>query len=129
MNKLVQLESFLWMPTFKKMNHLFQLYNKKKMRPLLSDILGLIGAFFLIIRLLPLIREQLTDPSKINLTFILLEFIACIFLGSSAFLINSIPFIIANILSFINLSIILYVQTRLRIKATDDSAEVNTEKV
>ncbi len=99
------------------------------MRPLLSDILGLIGAFFLIIRLLPLIREQLTDPSKINLTFILLEFIACIFLGSSAFLINSIPFIIANILSFINLSIILYVQTRLRIKATDDSAEVNTEKV
>lgn len=99
------------------------------MRPLLSDILGLIGAFFLIIRLLPLIREQLTEPSKINLTFILLEFIACIFLGSSAFLINSIPFIIANILSFINLSIILYVQTRLRIKATDDSAEVNTEKV
>ena len=98
------------------------------MRPLLSDILGLIGAFFLIIRLLPLIREQLTEPSKINLTFILLEFIACIFLGISAFLINSIPFIIANILSFINLSIILYVQTRLRIKA-DDDAEVNTEKV
>jgi len=127
MNKLVQLESFLWMPTFKKMNHLFQL-RKKKMRLLLSDILGLIGAFFLIIRLLPLIREQLTEPSKINLTFILLEFIACIFLGISAFLINSIPFIIANILSFINLSIILYVQTRLRIKA-DDDAEVNTEKV
>ena len=99
------------------------------MRPLLSDILGLIGAFFLIIRLLPLIREQLTEPSKINLTFILLEFIACIFLGISAFLINSIPFIIANILSFINLSIILYVQTRLRIKADDDDAEVNTEKV
>jgi len=99
------------------------------MRLLLSDILGLIGAFFLIIRLLPLIREQLTEPSKINLTFILLEFIACIFLGISAFLINSIPFIIANILSFINLSIILYVQTRLRIKADDDDAEVNTEKV
>ena len=99
------------------------------MRLLLSDILGLIGAFFLIIRLLPLIREQLTEPSKINLTFILLEFIACIFLGISAFLINSIPFIIANILSFINLSIILYVQTRLRIKAVDDDAEVNTEKV
>tara|TARA_B100001769_G_scaffold274197_1_gene272079 strand:- start:248 stop:550 length:303 start_codon:yes stop_codon:yes gene_type:complete len=81
----------------------------------ISDIIGLIGTFFLIIRLLPLIRDQIIEPSKINLTFILLEFIACIFLGTSAFLINSIPFIVANILSFINLSIIIYIQIKLRI--------------
>ena len=43
-----------------------------------------------------------------------MEFIACVFLGSSAILIRSTPFIIANILSFINLMIIVSVQIRIR---------------
>uniref|UniRef100_A0A6C0AHA8 PQ-loop repeat-containing protein n=1 Tax=viral metagenome TaxID=1070528 RepID=A0A6C0AHA8_9ZZZZ len=93
----------------------------------ISDIIGLIGTFFLIIRLLPLIRDQIIEPSKINLTFILLEFIACIFLGTSAFLINSIPFIVANILSFINLSIIIYIQIKLRISNENKENNENNE--
>lgn len=93
----------------------------------ISDIIGLIGTFFLIIRLLPLIRDQIIEPSKINLTFILLEFIACIFLGTAAFLINSIPFIVANILSFINLSIIIYIQIKLRISNENNENNENND--
>ena len=93
----------------------------------ISDIIGLIGTFFLIIRLLPLIRDQIIEPSKINLTFILLEFIACIFLGASAFLINSIPFIVANVLSFINLSIIIYIQIKIKIFNEKNKNDENDE--
>jgi uncharacterized protein with PQ loop repeat len=84
------------------------------MKLILSDVLGYIGAFFLIMRLTPIIYDQLNKPSKINLYFLGMEFIACVFLGSSAILIRSTPFIIANILSFINLMIIVSVQIRIR---------------
>tara|TARA_B100001769_G_C22080146_1_gene581953 strand:- start:76 stop:420 length:345 start_codon:yes stop_codon:yes gene_type:complete len=84
------------------------------MKPVLSDILGYIGAFFLIIRLTPIIHEQLNEPSKLNLYFLGMEFMACMFLGASAILIRSTPFIIANILSFVNLMIIISVQIRIR---------------
>lgn len=79
-----------------------------------SDIFGMIGAFFLIIRLLPLLKEQIYDPSELNITFLIIEYLACIFLGISAILINSMSFIIANSICFINLSILLIIQFKIR---------------
>jgi len=96
------------------------------MNIILSDILGYIGAFFLIIRLTPIIREQLNEPSKINLYFLGMEFAACMFLGSSAFLIQSVPFIVANILSFMNLMIIIYVQIRIRCLKNGDDGDLES---
>jgi len=79
-----------------------------------SDIFGIIGAFFLIIRLLPLLKEQIYDPSELNIIFLIIEYLACIFLGISAILINSMSFIIANSICFINLSILLMIQFKIR---------------
>jgi len=79
-----------------------------------SDIFGFIGAFFLIIRLIPLLREQIYEPSELNISFLTIEYLACIFLGISAILIKSIPFIIANTICFINLSILLLIQFKIR---------------
>jgi len=92
---------------------------------ILSDIFGFIGAFFLILRLTPLIYEQIKTPSILNLQFLLIEVIACIFLGISSVLIFSIPFIIANVLSFINLMFILSVQFKIRYFSVDDDEKVS----
>lgn len=73
-----------------------------------SDIVGLIGAFILSIRFFPIIYQQYKNPLKeVNYLFCLLELGACIFLGISAFSINSIPFIVCNILSFTNVIVLL----------------------
>jgi len=85
-----------------------------------AEILGFIGTFFLIIRLFPLIFEQIKNPHKINLSFLIIELFACVFLGTSAVLYWALPFIIANILSFINLSIILSIQFRIRMCSNKD---------
>jgi len=82
---------------------------------LLADVFGFCGAFFLVIRLLPLLREQFKETIKIEINFLILEFFACLFLGTSAFLIKSVPFIVANCICFVNLSLIIYLQLKLRI--------------
>ncbi len=81
---------------------------------LLSDFLGFCGAFFLIVRLIPLLREQFVKIVRIEFNFLILELTACLFLGASAVLIKSLPFIIANCICFVNLSIIISLQIRLR---------------
>jgi uncharacterized protein with PQ loop repeat len=88
--------------------------NYKFIRMTTAEITGFIGTFFLIVRLFPLIYEQIRTPYKINMSFLLIEVFACLFLGVSAVLYNALPFVIANILSFINLMIILSIQFRLR---------------
>ena len=92
-----------------------------------AEILGFIGTFFLIIRLFPLIFEQIKNPHKINLSFLIIELFACVFLGTSAVLYNALPFIVANILSFINLTIILYIQFRIRMCSNEDENEIENE--
>lgn len=93
-----------------------------------SDIFGFIGAFFLIIRLLPLLKEQLNKPSKLNIPFLIIEYFACIFLGVSAILLKSISFIIANSVCFLNLSVLLLIQFKLRTKQFADTPTTNSEK-
>ena len=84
-----------------------------------SDIVGLIGAFILSIRFFPIIYEQYKNPLKeINYLFCLLELAACIFLGISAFSINSIPFIVCNILSFTNVVILLLINLYGKFKSS-----------
>ena len=67
----------------------------------LHDIIGYIGAGFLFSRFLPVIYQQLYNPTKINYIFLSLEALSCIFLGSAAIMIRSYPFIISNAFSFI----------------------------
>jgi len=93
-----------------------------------SDIFGFAGALCLIIRLLPLLKEQIYKPSKLNITFLIIEYLACIFLGISAILINSISFIIANTICFINLSILLIIQFRIRNTQINESSDDLSQK-
>ena len=82
-----------------------------------SDILGYIGAFLLSCRFVPLVIDQFKENStKINLLFLFMEFFACVFLGGSAILINSYPFIICNGASLICSGVILTKQIFLRLK-------------
>jgi len=97
---------------------------------LLSDLFGFCGAFFLIVRLLPLLREQFVKTVKIEFNFLILELTACLFLGTSAVLIKSLPFIIANCICFVNLSIIISLQIRLRMSSEFyvDEQDINDPK-
>ena len=90
---------------------------------LLGDVFGFCGAFFLVIRLLPLLWEQFKKTIKIELNFLILEFFACLFLGTSAVLIKSLPFIVANCICFVNLSLIIFLQIKLRINTNFDVDE------
>ncbi|AII17043.1 hypothetical protein JO84_gp096 [Aureococcus anophagefferens virus] len=90
----------------------------------IAEITGYVGTFFLITRLFPLIYEQLKSPKKINISFLIIEFFACIFLGISAIFYNATPFIVANILSFINLSIILSIQFKIRCQISEEDDEI-----
>ena len=84
---------------------------------IISDILGYIGALLLSCRFVPLVIDQFKgNNEKINLIFLFMEFFACVFLGSSAILINSYPFIICNGASLICSVIVLTKQIILRLK-------------
>tara|TARA_B100000925_G_C21638724_1_gene316236 strand:- start:127 stop:390 length:264 start_codon:yes stop_codon:yes gene_type:complete len=84
---------------------------------IISDILGYTGAFLLSCRFVPLVIDQFKENNeKINLIFLFMEFFACVFLGSSAILINSYPFIICNGVSLLCSGIVITKQIILRLK-------------
>ena len=74
------------------------------------DIIGLIGAFLLSIKFIPMVYQQYNDnKNEINFIFCIFEIGACIFLGISAIGIGSIPFIICNTISLLNIFILLFI--------------------
>ena len=79
-----------------------------------ANVFGFFGAFLLIVRLLPLIREQLQEPKKIDLSFLVIELLACFCLGTTAVLIRSHVFIAANCVCFVNLTFLISIQIKLR---------------
>ena len=88
-----------------------------------GNIVGYIGAGLLTIRLYPIIYEQINNPKEINLKYLGIEFLATIFLGTSAFLLKAIPFIIANSLTFVNVTIIIICQLKIKYKTKIDQLE------
>ena len=95
----------------------------------ISDYIGFIGTFFLVVRLTPILFEQFTDPQEINAYFIMCEFLACVFLGTSAILINSLPFILANTLNMLNLLVIIFIQIKLRRNVTENTEEFSNTSI
>ena len=89
----------------------------------ISDYIGFIGTFFLVVRLMPILHEQIHEPKEINAYFIMCEFLACVFLGTSAILIQSLPFILANTLNMLNLLIIIFIQIKLRRNISENTEE------
>lgn len=73
----------------------------------MTQIVGYIGALFLICRLLPILHEQINNTRTVNVYFVFLEAGASICLGASAILLNAYPFIIANIFSFLAAAFII----------------------
>lgn len=71
---------------------------------------GYVGMSFLIIRLVPITYEQFTNKdSEINMPFLLLEAAASLFLGISAIMYEVYPFIIANLVSFLNVIVLIFI--------------------
>tara|TARA_B110000914_G_scaffold221694_1_gene233918 strand:+ start:98 stop:361 length:264 start_codon:yes stop_codon:yes gene_type:complete len=75
-----------------------------------SSIFGYIGLCFLIIKLVPIIYEQIKENKNVNLCFVLSELCASIFLGISSILIKSYPFMLVNAFTFISVIIILIIK-------------------
>jgi uncharacterized protein with PQ loop repeat len=80
---------------------------------MISNIIGYIGAFFLACRYAPVMLLILRGKANnINLKFLGLEVLASGFLGASAIIIGSFPFIICNAISGLCALIIMVVQVR-----------------
>jgi uncharacterized protein with PQ loop repeat len=80
-----------------------------------SLVTGYIGAGFLFIRFLPVLAEQIQEPKKLNKYFLISELVASIFLGTSAILQKSIPFILANCTSLFYIIVIIVIQVKLHL--------------
>jgi uncharacterized protein with PQ loop repeat len=78
-----------------------------------SLITGYIGAGFLFTRFLPVLVEQIQSPKKLNKYFLILEFAASTFLGTSAIMRKSTPFILANGTSLLFTIVIAIMQIKL----------------
>lgn len=59
-------------------------------------MLGYIGAFFLMCRLIPVVYDVFTTDTQINVYFLILEGLACLFLGLKSIELQAYPFILAN---------------------------------
>ena len=77
-----------------------------------SDVAGYLGAFIMICRLIPLLRDQLKNKRPVNSRFIFMELVGSVCLGVSAFLISAYPFIVLNIFGIGATSFILIMQSR-----------------
>tara|TARA_Y100000389_G_scaffold103140_1_gene100046 strand:+ start:13236 stop:13532 length:297 start_codon:yes stop_codon:yes gene_type:complete len=95
--------------------------NKKN----IGYIFGFIGAFLLIIRLYPILYEQLTSKKRLNLKYLTIELLATLFLGTSAFMLNALPFLIANSITFLNVIILMFCQLKLINDDDINSVECN----
>lgn len=87
-------------------------------------MLGYIGAFFLICRLLPVVYEAYATDKQINLYFLSLEGFACIFLGLKSLELHAYPFIIANGCSLLSILLIFGIYLHKRQRRSNDSVNV-----
>lgn len=93
----------------------------------MTQIVGYIGAMFLICRLLPMLQDQIKKTRPVNLYFLFLEACASTCLGTSAILLNAYPFIIANAFSFLATVFIIGLHVYREYWVKPDSTTIDKE--